>query len=239
AVGEDAFGERLLVLMGEEGIDPRGVGRVGCPTGTAHITVDAVGQNSIVVVPGANQLVGPERVRAADPQRTGWLVTQLELPLETVAGAIEWARASGARTVLTPAPARALTEQLLRQVDLLVPNEIEACQLTGLADPIAAACELSLWSGDVVVTLGSGGSAWAHGGRVVHRQPARPVGVVDTTAAGDTFVGVLVARLAAGDGLEDAIRSATVAASIAVGRPGATDSMPTLAEIEAVSREGA
>lgn len=235
AVGNDAFGDRLVELMDRERIGSAAVRRVDAPTGTAHITVDAAGQNSIVVVAGANDAVVPEQLRTADTTGVGWLMTQLELPLGTVADALEWAVSAGVRGVLTPAPARPLDDDLLRRVALLVPNQLEACQLSGVDDPLEAACRLSLLSADVVVTLGDEGSAWARAGRIVHREPAVAATVVDTTAAGDTYVGVLVTMLAEGCELDAAMRLATRAAGIGVGRAGATDSMPTRSEILAAT----
>lgn len=129
AVGLDDFGDRLLHLLTAEGIGIEGVLRVPGPTGTAHITVDASGQNSIVVVSGANESVVDTQLTGQTDGAVGWLVTQLELPLATVTCALESAQALGITTVLTPAPARRLDAALLRSVDLLVPNELEACQL--------------------------------------------------------------------------------------------------------------
>jgi ribokinase len=233
AVGTDDFGDLLLATLAAEGIDSSGVQRVGEPSGTAHIRVAADGQNSIVVVAGANATVTADQLVGADAPLPGWLVTQLELPLDTVAAALSWARAAGVRTVLTPAPARQLPAGLLAAVDLLVPNELEAGQLAGVDDPLGAAAELSRLCGDVVVTLGAEGAAWARGGRVIGRVPAVAVTAVDTTAAGDTFVGVLVALLAEGLDLPDALGPASHAAALAVSRLGSTTSMPTRAEIDA------
>ncbi|MCW5952159.1 MAG: bifunctional hydroxymethylpyrimidine kinase/phosphomethylpyrimidine kinase, partial [Propionibacteriaceae bacterium] len=162
-----------------------------------------------------------------------WLATQLELELPIVRLALQRARKAGVRTALTPAPARPLDHALLADVDLLVPNQLEAVALTGIDDPLLAAAKLSETCRDVVVTLGADGAAWATGGQVVRQVPGRPVEAVDTTAAGDTFVGVLLTLLAEGAPMSRALDAATTAASIAVTRPGATSSMPTRAEIEA------
>ena len=230
-VGDDAFGDQLVAILDAEGISRPGLRRVPGPTGTAHITVDQAGQNSIIVVPAANNLVGAGDLTEDLAGQLDWFVTQLELPEIAVRGALGRARRLGVRTVLTPAPARQLTDDLLRTVDLLVPNQIEAGVLTGLSNPSDAAAQLSTLCGDVVVTLGGDGALWARGGEVVASIPARSVPVVDTTAAGDTFVGVLVAELAVGKGFAEALDVATVAAGIAVGRAGATASMPSQREI--------
>lgn len=231
AVGTDAYGAQLRELLAREGMSTDHVKQVGA-TGTAHITVDASGQNSIVVVSGANREVAADQL-ATLLGELGWLATQLELNPAVVGDALARARDAGTRTALTPAPARPLAAELLASVDLLVPNELEACTLTGARDPLTAAARLSEICGDVVVTLGADGCAWATGGQVVRRVPGRRVRAVDTTAAGDTFVGVLLTLLAEGGAMERALDTATVAASIAVTRPGATSSMPTRDEIDA------
>lgn len=232
-VGEDAFGDQLITILDAEGIGRGDLRRVPGATGTAHITVDSAGQNSIIVVAAANSHVTPADFTNADTNGLGWLVTQLELPQPAVSGALAHARSRGMRTVLTPAPASRLPEDLLETVDLLVPNQFEAAVLTGESDPLRAAVLLSRVCGDVVVTLGGDGAVWARGGQVKAHVPGRSVSVVDTTAAGDTFVGVLVAECAAGAEFREALEAATAAAAIAVGRPGATASMPSGAEIDA------
>ena len=234
-MGLDDFGDRLLHLLTAEGIGIEGVLRVPGPTGTAHITVDASGQNSIVVVSGANESVVDTQLTGQTDGAVGWLVTQLELPLATVTCALESAQALGITTVLTPAPARRLDAALLRSVDLLVPNELEACQLAGVDDPIQAAAILSRLSADVVVTLGAAGSAWASSGEIVYRARAKPAKVLDTTGAGDTYVGILVTMLAEGLEMAKAMQLASRGAAIAVSRPGATSSMPTRAELLSVA----
>jgi ribokinase len=231
-VGEDAFGDQLISIMDSEGIGRRTLRRVPGATGTAHITVDSTGQNSIIVVSAANSHVSAADFTNGSTDGLGWLVTQLELPQPAVRGALAHARSRGVRTVLTPAPASRLPEDLLGTVDLLVPNQFEAAVLTGESDPRIAAAVLSRVCGDVVVTLGGDGAVWARGGQVMAHVPGRSVSVVDTTAAGDTYVGVLVAECASGAGFREALEAATAAAAIAVGRPGATASMPSGAEID-------
>ena len=219
AVGADDAGRVLRECLAGEGIDLAGLLEVPGPTGTAHIAVVDDGENSIVVVPGANAAV-----------------TELDDTTRShIAGAaaLAFSRASGVRTVLTPAPARPLTAEMLALVDILVPNAGEACELAGVDDELAAARALSLQAATVIMTRGEHGSVIARAGEIVAEVPARKVTPVDTTAAGDTFVGALVARLVAGDELEGAVGTATVAASIAVTRPGATSSIPTWDEVAA------
>lgn len=233
-VGRDAFGDDLIAVLDAEGIARPLLRRVPTATGTAHITVDSTGQNSIIVVAGANGEATPDDVTDEVAGRFDWLVTQLELPEPAVAAALARAHKRGARTCLTPAPARPLSESLLRSVDLLVPNELEAAILSGEGDPARAAARLSLLCPDVVVTVGGDGALWAREGVVVRHVPARPTEVIDTTAAGDTFVGVLVAELASGAGFPAALQAATVAASLSVSHEGATASMPYRPQIDAV-----
>jgi ribokinase len=189
------------------------------------------GENSIVVVPGANDAVDAlDAADAAVIDAARFVVAQFERPLPLIRAAFARARAAGATTVLTPAPV-AEPGDLLELTDILVPNAGEACELAGVADPVDAARALSRRAATVVMTRGRDGALIASGGEVVAEVPSRVVQAVDTTGAGDTFTGVLVARLAAGDALEAAARAGAVAASIAVTRPGASSSMPTRDEI--------
>ncbi|MFT2818315.1 ribokinase [Leifsonia sp. A12D58] len=243
AVGHDGYGTQLRELLTSEGLGVAGLATVSAPTGTAHISVVDSGENSIVVVSGANMTV----TALTDEQRStieasAFLVMQCELPLSVLVEAIAVAKDAGVFTVLTPAPVMPLPDGFLASVDLVVPNQIEAIELTGEADPVRAAEVLSARQTWAIVTLGSEGSVVAHDGTVLGLAPARPVKAVDTTAAGDTFVGALVARLATLDtgtqiseaDMIEAVRWATVASSIAVTRAGATTSMPTLDEVQAI-----
>lgn len=234
AVGGDDFGRRLREQLRADAIDDAGLVEVDEPTGTAHIAVLDGGENSIVVVAGANgaimTLSSSDRERIAG---AGTVLLQLERPLALVAEALAFARANGVRTILTPAPAQPIAGETLDLVDILAPNAIEARELAGLDDEVDAARELSRRAGLVVMTRGDRGALVARGGEVELEVPARPARAVDTTAAGDTFVGVLAARLDAGDELSRALGAATVAASLSVTRPGASSSMPAWDEIAA------
>ena len=235
AVGRDAFGTQLREALQADGVATEGLIDVDGSTGTAHIAVLDDGENSIVIVPGANaavrQLDEASRTAVAGAR---YLVAQLERPLGLVSDAFAVARAAGVRTVLTPAPAQPLEPLLLQNTDILVPNSGEACALTGLDDDRDAAVALSRMAGLVVMTRGSRGSTVAQGGGILFDVVPRVVEAVDTTGAGDTFVGVLIARLSLGESLEHALHAATVAASIAVTRPGASTSMPTWSEVDAL-----
>lgn len=243
AVGRDAFGAQLRDALRADGVDTGGLVDVDGSTGTAHIAVMDDGENSIVIVPGANAAV----THLDDGARTaiagaGYLVAQLERPLALVAEAFAAARDAGVRTVLTPAPVQPLDPALLADTDILVPNSGEARALAGIDDDRAAAAALSRSvgvssaesAGIVVMTRGPRGATVAQGGEIVADVAPRIVDAVDTTGAGDTFVGVLVARLSLGDTQERALQAATVAASLAVTRPGASTSMPRWAEVEAL-----
>jgi len=216
-VGGDRVGQELLAGLAGAGVDVSRVVRdEEAPSGLAVVAVDAAGENRILVSPGANARVGDADVRAAASllATASVLLLQLEIPIEAVVTA---ARLAQGRVVLNPAPARKLPDELLRRVDVLVPNRAELRALVGSDDPRAAA---ALGVPAVVVTLGAAGAALVRGGRV-ERIPAPTVEVVDTTGAGDVLCGTLAARLAHGASLEAAVRAAVTAASRAVGRPGA------------------
>lgn len=242
AVGADEFGVRLRSALASAGVETAALRTVEGPSGTAHITVDDEGGNSIVVIPGANARVtglepGDEaRIAACDT-----LLLQLELPLEAVLDGARAARAHGVRTVLTPAPAQPLPPELLAATDLLVPNEHEAAALTGLTDPLRAAEALLEQVPEVVITLGAAGVLYAARGAEPLTLAAPRVRAVDTTAAGDTFAGALAVALGEGRPVRDALHWASYAAALSVQRPGAQDSMPTRAETDAfaATRTGA
>jgi len=240
-VGDDAFGAALTAGLEADGIDTAGV-RVaaGTASGVALIVVDDQGRNGIVVVPGANGLLTPddlERQRGA-LTASRLVVLQLETPLATVLHAARTARALGRSVVLNPAPAQPLPPELLALADFLVPNEVEAAALSGL--PVGSVAEAMVAAerlrggrdGCVLVTLGERGVVAATPGGTRH-YPARPVVAVDTTAAGDTFIGGLCAALVAGRALADAIADAQEAAAISVTRPGAQPSIPFAHEVAA------
>ncbi|MFI6343933.1 ribokinase [Streptomyces sp. NPDC050560] len=233
AVGDDAFGARLRAVLAEAGVDTGRLRTTGTPTGTAHIVVDGEGRNAIVVVPGANGTVtglaeGDEAAIAA----AGTLLLQLEVPLAGVLAGARAAREHGVRTVLTPAPAQPLPDELLARVDLLVPNEHEAAALAGVEDPRAAARALLDLVPEVVVTMGARGSLYLGRGLEPLVVPARPARAKDTTAAGDTFVGALAVALGEGRPMPDALAWATAAAALSVEREGASSSMPGRAAID-------
>ena len=211
-------------------------------TGTAIITL-ANADNTIVVVPGANGLVSADDVAAAEFAQGDIAVSQFEIPLPTIAAFFKRARAAGATTILNPAPARAIDAGLLGLVDILVLNETELGLLARmeLRDTdehvrfIDAARSLRVFDRQTIcVTLGKRGVLALLDEEPV-MVPGREVTAVDTTGAGDCFVGALAARLALGASIRDALGYANIAASICVQRMGAAPSMPTAAEVAAIT----
>ena len=236
-LGDDGFGDTLRAALVAEGIDVSHVSTIaGVASGVAAILVDETGQNSIVIAGGANDLLAPAHIDAARHliAQASIVVLQLETPLATVEYAINLAHALGKIVVLNPAPAPApaptanLPPAMLARVDYLIPNEIEAAMLAGTApDDVMAAAAVLRASGcrNVLVTLGAKGvhAALADGACAF---AAYPVAAVDTTAAGDTFIGGFVAALAAGEPVADAIALGQRAAAWSVARHGAQTSIP-------------
>ncbi|MDX3310258.1 ribokinase [Streptomyces sp. NPDC054884] len=233
AVGNDSFGARLRSALEHAGVNTDHLRTVEAPSGTAHIVVDDDGGNAIVVVPGANGTVdhlapGDEGLIASAHA----LLLQLEVPLAAVVAGARAARAHGVRTILTPAPARPLPPELLDTVDLLVPNEHEATALTGRTDPHEAATVLLDSVPEVVITLGAAGSLYAARDAAPLTVPAPRVTAVDSTGAGDTFVGALAVALGEARPVREALAWAAAAAALSVQRPGASASMPYRSEID-------
>lgn len=243
-VGDDAFGTRLHGALAAERIDVTHLHRIeGEATGVATITVDAHGANSIVVVPGANDRLDVARIDAARDTiaAAALMVCQLEVPIATVAHAIARAVAHRTPVLLNPAPAQPLFDALLARIDYLVVNETEAESLTGIAvgdDASAVRAADALCAkgvGNVLVTLGARGVCW-RGSAGSGRHDAMAVVAVDTTAAGDTFVGGFATARAGGASMDDAIGFGQRAAAISVTRRGAQTSIPTREEVERMAR---
>jgi ribokinase len=241
-LGTDAFGVELRTFLADQGVDVSLVRETaGAHTGTAIITL-ADADNTIVVVPGANGLVTAEDV-AAVPLATGDIaVSQFEIPLPAISAFFARARAAGATTILNPAPARAIGKDLLDLVDVLVLNETELGLVANtelhegddVARFVEAAETLRARRGQIIcVTLGKRGAVALVDAEAIV-VPGRAVKAIDTTGAGDCFVGALAAQLALGRAIRDALGYANAAASICVQRMGAAPSMPTAAEVEAM-----
>ncbi|MEU7692732.1 ribokinase [Microbispora hainanensis] len=236
AVGDDAFGPGLRAALAEAGVDTTGLRVVPGPSGVAHIVVQDGGDNSIIVVPGANGAVtGPDGRDVEVIARSDALLLQLELPMDAVVAA---AHVPGAEVILTPAPAVPLPAELLEAVDLIVPNEHEAAALTGRDDPGDALEALLGLVPEAVVTLGARGALYGSREGVRLHEPAVPVRAVDTTAAGDTFAAALAVARTEGADPARALRFASAAAALSVQREGASTSMPHRHEIDHLMEEG-
>jgi len=240
-VGNDAYGEALRGALLAERIDCQAVSTVDGSSGVALIVVDDSSQNSIVIVPGANGALTAEAIGRFDSviQAADVLICQLEVPDTSVGHALKRGRELGKTVILNPAPvSRPLPSDWYASIDYLIPNESEASALSGLSvDSLetaqaAATCLIALGAGKVIITLGAQGSLYADGQRFEHF-PAPAVKAVDTTAAGDTFVGGFAAALAAGKDEAQAIRFGQVAAALSVTRAGAQPSIPVLSEVQA------
>jgi ribokinase len=233
-VGADEFGRATRDQLADEGIDVSHLlTDPDRPTGTAAILVDDTGENAIVGVPGANLGLTPDDVRAAADfiRGSAILLAPCETMIETILEAFRVARTAGPLCVFNPAPARVLPDELLRLVDVCVPNETELRTLTGrptdtLADVAAAAESLRARGvGTVIVTLGPRGALLVGAGSPVHIT-GMPVAAVDTSGAGDAFCGALAAHLAEGKTLVDAAHSANIVAARSVMKPGTQASFP-------------
>lgn len=239
-VGNDMFGQEALAGFINEGIDVTYVTTdTEAPSGIACIIVDENGENSIAVASGANASLSPGDIACAHDSITSAdiLIMQLEIPIETVVAAAKIAHENGVKVILNPAPAQALSEDILKTVSILTPNESETELLTGISiqteDDARNATEVLLGRGveTVLVTLGANGVIVATGDQF-DKIPAFKVNPVDTTAAGDVFNGALAVALAEGKELAGAVMFANAAAAISVTRLGAQPSAPTRREVD-------
>ncbi len=233
-VGDDELGREAMAVLHAEGIGLANLQVLaGVPTGVAMIAVDDHGENTIVLSAGANGQVTVGHVRAAAGliQAAALLVCQLEVPLDAIEEAVGIARVAGVPVLLNPAPAGALPLHLLEAIDYLVPNETEAAALAGAAgshvDTVRTLQKLG--PRHVLMTLGADGVMVSGLEPTVVRAPA--VRAVDTTGAGDTFVGALAASLVDGTPLMRAVEVAVHAAAISVTREGAMSAMPRREEL--------
>nr|WP_294525576.1 ribokinase [uncultured Rhodopila sp.] len=234
AVGGDALGAGALVLLRDSGVDLDRVARVDASTGCAAITVDPAGNNAIAVGSGANLLARAAQIEDAVLGSGATLVLQMEVSAAETAALIERARGSGARIVLNLAPAAPLPEAALRAVDVLVVNASEGAWLAAQlgCDASAESLQRRLGGPAVVVTRGEAGAEIAEPDAAWH-EPAVPVKALDTTAAGDCFVGVMAQRLDQGRSLREAVHRAGAAAALCCTRRGSQGSIPGQAETDA------
>ncbi|HET7313469.1 ribokinase [Salinisphaera sp.] len=245
AAGDDDFGDQIVADLAAEGIDADGVQRFPGSSGLALITVDEAGENRIVVVPGANgELDGSRDMNGAMGGATVLLV-QLETPIAFVNAALAAGRAAGAEVILNAAPAAPLKAFEMAAVDWLMVNAGEAAFLLGESEGASrdetadqAARLASQHNVGVIATLGADGALWVGDDGAQGHVPGRSCEVVDTTGAGDTFAGAFAAARLEGRPVEDAIRMAGVAASLAVGAAGARAGMPDRAAVRTAMSAG-
>ncbi len=239
-VGTDGYGTETLQNFADRGIDTTWARRVPGGSGVAPIWVESSGQNRIIILPGANLAMDPDVAVAAvnDGPAPGVVAGQFEIPQSVTAAAFAAASRRGAITVLNPAPAAPLESELAAASDWLIPNEVELAALTGqTADDELPGDDLLRSVADrvgcrLLVTLGEAGSALVGTDGSVHRVPAPTVDAIDTTGAGDAFVGSFIWAMAGGRSETDAVHIATTVAADSVTRPGTQLSFATTAEYE-------
>ncbi len=226
-VGEDAFADRLVENLRCNGVDASHISRIsGESSGIAMITV-AEGDNSIVVIPGANEFVTPGYLeeRKSAILEADIIVLQNEIPMESVEYAAAIGRETGKVVIYNPAPVVPLPQRILENISYIIPNEHEVSLLFPGNNDLDSLLEKQ--GGKLIVTLGAeGAAAWADGH--ILRIPTRPARVVDTTGAGDTFNGAFAFGLASGYSVEEALRFANVAASLSTEKYGAQGGMPSI-----------
>jgi ribokinase len=236
-LGRDLFGDSIAENFKKLGIDSRYVERSDTPNGVAHIWVDANGENRIIIIPGANHEIESKKAIEAIESITGLavVVAQCEIKQEVTLAAFSAAKKRGCVTILNPAPYQSLSEELLKVTDWIIPNETEFEELLGQAPTSDEALKKFRPGKNSIVTLGSEGAVLITSDGNLSRVSAPKVNAVDTTGAGDAFVGVFAFGLASGKNPEDAMKLGIKVASMSVTRKGAQSSYPSQAEIETLS----
>ncbi|MBD0401586.1 ribokinase [Flammeovirga sp. EKP202] len=237
-VGRDDYGNKAIQSYEKDGITTSFINKVDVPTGMAMINVDDNAENCIVVIPGANDTLSNTHIDAvASSFNTSTVILlQLEVPLPTIEYVVSMAKSNGAQVILNPAPANSLSDNTLKLVDVITPNETELELLTGIKvddkSSLVAAVNFLHDKGipTVIVTLGAKG-CFVSDGKIQNYYAAPKVHAIDTTAAGDVFNGALTTALSLGNTLEEGVQFALKAASISVTRNGAQESIPTLSEL--------
>lgn len=236
-IGNDTYGEKLLADLRKSGAVFEGITADGVPTGTACITV-VNGDNFIVLNPGANDLLTPEIIeeKAELIRKSDYVIMQLEIPVDSVLRAAVIAKDAGTSVVLNPAPVKELPDEIYRLTDIMIPNEYEAMLLTGISTDNEQGCRAAVEDlrkkgvKTVIITLGDRGCVYNDSDRIIFH-PAGKADVVDTTSAGDSFIGALCCKLASGNSLPESIDYATKVAAVTVSRRGASESIPYAYEI--------
>jgi ribokinase len=236
-LGRDLFGDSIAENFKKLGIDSEYVERSDTPNGVAHIWVDSNGENRIIIIPGANHEIESKKAIEAIESIAGLavVVAQCEIKQEVTLAAFSAAKKRGCATILNPAPYQPLSKALLAVTDWIIPNETEFKELHGQA-PTSDDVLRSFRPGkNSIVTLGSEGAVLITSDGDLTRMSAPKVNAVDTTGAGDAFVGVFAFGLASGKNPEDAMKLGVKVASMSVTRKGAQSSYPSQAEIETLS----
>lgn len=238
-VGDDTNGKILVENLKENGVDVSRIDvEVGCPSGTAYINVSEDGENNIVVIPGANNKVDRKYIdKNIDVLINSKIcISQLEIPMDTVEYIANICFENGVKFIFNPAPMVSLNKEIIKKTSILIPNETE---LQNLVDKTINIFNLSSYTKEIedigaeniIVTLGNKGSLLITKG-TIKAFKAIKVDVVDSTGAGDSFVGAIGYKISKGSSLEDAIEFATVVSGLAVTRKGAQDAIPTLKEVD-------
>ncbi len=236
-VGKDNFGDFLLNNLKSNNVDSQHVQRDDASTGTATIIVDSNGQNSIVLSAGANGKVSSADVESASFLHHKLLLLQLEIPAPTVLAAAQRAKENNVRVILNPAPAKEIPDELIALADFIIPNETELSLLTGMdvndlpSAERAARVLLQRGAKHVIVTLGSKGALIVDNAQATHVDTFK-VNVVDTTAAGDAFIGGFATKLLGSDDLLLAVQYGCACGALATTKFGAQPSLPTKQEVD-------
>jgi ribokinase len=245
-LGNDHYGKNYRRYLIEKGLNPKSILMdKKAPTGMAFIELDSKGENRIIVFPGANGSLSVKGLKSLLPffKKMDIFVTQLETPIETVRVGLKMAKRYGALTLLNPSPSRPLSTEILSLTDFLVPNELEAQSLTGLKMrkdqdiPKIAARLLKMGVRNVVITLGSEGLFFKNHSEEI-RMKAFRVKVVDTTAAGDAFMGAMACALSEGKSIQEVLRFASAAGALATTKLGAQPSLPLKKDLDAFLAKG-
>lgn len=235
-VGDDIYGDRLLQTLKKENINISGIAKANnLPTGIATIIVDEKANNSIIVVPGANSKVQVENLNAS-MDLIDWcdiIILQLEIPLATVMECIIEGKNKGKTIIFNPAPVQRIDESIYKYIDYLIVNEIEAKQIAETDEENQSMLVkklLNMGFKNVLMTIGEKGVLFNEGSEIKHI-PALKVNAIDTTAAGDSFVGTFATSIGSSTDIETSVHSAVKAAAITVTRIGAQTSLPYKDEI--------
>lgn len=237
-VGDDSFGQTMINALNNDNVDTKYINIENGATGVALITVDKNAENSIVVAPGANYKVDKSYIdkNIDGIENSDIVVVQLETPLETIKYALKKAKELNKYTILNPAPAVKLEDELIANVDLLTPNETELEIISGVEinseEDILKAAKVMIEKGvkELIVTLGSKGSLYINKERSMFKK-AYKVEAVDTTAAGDSYTGALSVAFANGKDIEEAMDFASKVGALSVMKEGAQSSLPTLNDV--------